>query len=190
MSGLLRTATLAALTLGLSAGSGFAQAYPQFPYDHRPGNARGMGIGPDGREAYHPMYYSVAPGYGYGYYPGYPSFPNISGLPSYPIANPDASLSSGNASGDHAPPPASNPNAAIIDVLAPPDARLWFEGQETRQQGPRRFFESPPLRLGERYTYRVKVQWTDEDGRSVERTRTIHVRAGAHITLDLRGPAS
>lgn len=188
MSSFLRTAALAALTLGLSAGSGFAQAYPRYPRDYQPGNAGVMGVGPGGREAYHPMYYSVAPGYGY--YPSYPYLPNITGLPSYPIANPDVPLPSGNQLEAHAPPPASDPNAATIDVLAPPDARLWFQGQETRQQGPQRFFESPPLRPGENYSYKVKVQWIAENGETVERTRTIRVRAGAHITLDLRGPAS
>jgi uncharacterized protein (TIGR03000 family) len=177
-------ATLAALSLLVLIGSSFGQAYPRHPYEYKPGNAGVMGIGPGGREAYHPDYYTPAPGTIYGYGPGYYYPPNITGMPSEPMALPD-SVQPGRSVSRYGPSPAAT-NAAAIDVKVPAGARLWFQGRETRQRGTERFFESPPLAEGKHYAYQVKVQWTDENGKVIERKRNIEVRPGAHITVDLR----
>ena len=47
--------------------------------------------------------------------------------------------------------------------------------------------QSPPLTPGQDYTYEVHARWTD-DGRTVDRTRKIHVRANALTEVDLTRP--
>lgn len=79
-----------------------------------------------------------------------------------------------------------HPNAATIDVKVPANARLWFQGEERRQRGPRRFFESPPLEPSKEYAYQVNAEWNDKNGKKVERQQTIDVRAGVRVTLDFR----
>lgn len=185
----------AVLAVLLNSASGSAQSYPHYPYDYKPGNAGIMGIGPGGREAYHPNYYSTAPyyGYGYGFYGGYGgagygpanTTPNITGLPSQPMANPEGSVAESSASASVAVVP-SHPNAAALDVKVPDGAQLLVQGQPTRQKGTERFFESPPLERGKTYAYKIKAVWTNRDGEKVERQQTVQVRAGIHVALDLR----
>jgi uncharacterized protein (TIGR03000 family) len=197
MKRLLLTASFALATLIGAAGHSFAQSYPVRPYDYKPGTAGKMGIGVGGREAYHPDYYSGAPGYGYGLYGGYGGYgygpannsPNTTGLPSQPMAAPDSSANDSYRSRYYTSSP-SHPNAAAIDVKVPAKAKLWFQGRETQQKGADRFFESPPLEQGKSYAYQVKAVWTNEKGEKVERTRTVQVRSGAYVALDLRKPQS
>jgi uncharacterized protein (TIGR03000 family) len=66
----------------------------------------------------------------------------------------------------------------------PADAKLWFDGAATRQSGAVREFESPQLKPGKEYTYDVKAQWRDADGKEVTRTRRVDVRANANVTVD------
>ncbi|HEY7330781.1 MAG TPA: hypothetical protein VH592_24280, partial [Gemmataceae bacterium] len=143
---------LAPLILMTGTGRSFAQSYPRYPYEYRPGNAGMMGIGPGGREAYHPQYYSAAPYYGYssygspgwGMYGGYGygpanAIPNVSGMPSMPAAAPDESylqMPLPRAS----EPFTTNPNAAAIDVKVPPGPQLLFQGRPTQQEGSLRLF--------------------------------------------------
>lgn len=196
MKHLFLMGALAILGLAAAKGDCFAQAYPRNPYDYQPGNAGIMGIGPGGREAYHPDYYSSggsnrSGGYGYGSYGYGPwnSQPNITGLPSQPMAAPDSPTREGYRS-RYFTATASHPNAAAVDVKVPPRARLWFQGQQTQQQGSDRFFESPPLEPGKTYAYKVKAEWTNADGKKIERTQTVQVRAGSHVAVDLRKPPS
>jgi len=67
-------------------------------------------------------------------------------------------------------------NEAHITIVVPPDATVWFDGDQTTQTGPAREFVSPPLAPGQTYTYHVRARWT-ENGRPVEQERDIHVRA-------------
>lgn len=188
MRHLMTTAALAVLAVIGTAGRGSAQAYPRNPYDYNPGNAGIMGVGPGGREAYHPYYYSGMPGYGY--VPGYNYAPNITGLPSQPMSGTAPGVHGENQSVYSYAPSKPHPDAAAIDVKVPAGARLWFQGTETRQRGDDRFFESPPLEAGKSYRYEVKAEWTDDNGEKVERTRTLHVRAGTRVSVDLRKPSS
>jgi uncharacterized protein (TIGR03000 family) len=77
----------------------------------------------------------------------------------------------------------TDPNAAVIDLQVPADAQVWFDGDATNQRGTNRLFTSPPLGPGKAYHYDVKARWT-ENGRPVERTRRVDVRAGQHTTVD------
>lgn len=75
---------------------------------------------------------------------------------------------------------------ASVRVHLPPDARLWFEGAETRQTGGHRAFKSPPLEPDRDYLYDLKARWT-EGGKPVEKNRTVTVRAGYVTDVDLTG---
>jgi uncharacterized protein (TIGR03000 family) len=75
--------------------------------------------------------------------------------------------------------------SAMIRVLLPSsDAEVWFGGAPTKQRGMERMFASPALEPGS-YKYTVKGRWT-EDGRAVDRERTIEVRPGQPLTVDFR----
>jgi uncharacterized protein (TIGR03000 family) len=76
---------------------------------------------------------------------------------------------------------------ATIRVHLPSDARLYFEGELTRATGPDRVFQSPALALGRNYRYDVKAVWND-NGQEVVRTRSLLVRAGQEVNVDLTGP--
>jgi uncharacterized protein (TIGR03000 family) len=78
----------------------------------------------------------------------------------------------------------SQENAAHIRVIVPADAKIWFGNSATQQTGGMRFFYSPPLTPGKDYSYDVKAQWKDENGKEVTRTRHVDVRANAGFTVD------
>jgi len=74
--------------------------------------------------------------------------------------------------------------AAVINVRVPPDAKITFSDQETKQQGPFRQFVTPALDRGQNYYYMLRVQW-NENGQSMDRSRKILVHAGDRINLDV-----
>jgi uncharacterized protein (TIGR03000 family) len=63
-------------------------------------------------------------------------------------------------------------------------AQVWIEGQPTEQTGTVREFVSPPVTIGQRYTYTVRGSWT-ENSTPVSRTKTIPVEAGRVYMVDL-----
>ncbi len=107
-----------------------------------------------------PSYYSSPPAY-YGAYP-YAVAPNY----SY---------------GSYAP---AADNAARIRVTVPADAKVWFDNKATQQTGTDRQFESPALTPGHSYSYEVKAQWRDNDGKEVTRTRRVDVSANSNVSVD------
>jgi uncharacterized protein (TIGR03000 family) len=74
-----------------------------------------------------------------------------------------------------------------IHLQVPNNARVWFDGEKTVQTDSSRDFITPPLPTGIDYSYAVRVEWT-ENGRKVESTRHILIRAGDRVSLDLRKP--
>jgi uncharacterized protein (TIGR03000 family) len=74
-------------------------------------------------------------------------------------------------------------NAARVTVVVPEDAELWFNGTKTNQTGKRREFATAPLTPGKDFRYRIKARWI-EDGKPVELTQTIKVRANSSQTVD------
>jgi uncharacterized protein (TIGR03000 family) len=75
-------------------------------------------------------------------------------------------------------------NTAQVDVRVPdPNAEIWIEGSKTQQRGTLRLFESPPLNPDKNYTYDIRARWT-ENGREVERTKTVPVRANERANVD------
>jgi uncharacterized protein (TIGR03000 family) len=59
----------------------------------------------------------------------------------------------------------------------PEHALLWVEGTRTRLTGRTRYFQSPPLKPGHKYSYRVRAVWI-EDGHWVSQTQTVFVESG------------
>jgi uncharacterized protein (TIGR03000 family) len=87
--------------------------------------------------------------------------------------------------GAYSQPAPAPDNAARIRVIVPAEAKVWFDNKPTTQAGPERRFESPALTPGRRYTYDVKAQWHDQDGKDLTRTRQVDVSANADVTVDL-----
>ncbi|HMF12793.1 MAG TPA: TIGR03000 domain-containing protein [Gemmataceae bacterium] len=83
--------------------------------------------------------------------------------------------------------PARN-DTVLTEVRLPvADARLWMEGQEMNPQGLVRLFISPPLDPGNKYSYTLRAQWT-ENGKNVDQTRQANVSPGERITVDFTAP--
>jgi uncharacterized protein (TIGR03000 family) len=76
-------------------------------------------------------------------------------------------------------------DGALLIAHVPEDARLWFDGRSTRSRGQTRYFRSPPLTPGEKYSYRVGVAWL-EDGQWVGQTLKVPVQAGSIQAIFLR----
>lgn len=74
-------------------------------------------------------------------------------------------------------------NTARVTVVVPDGAELWFNGTKTNQTGKRREFATAPLTPGKAYRYKIKARWI-EDGKPVELTQTIRVRANSTQTVD------
>jgi uncharacterized protein (TIGR03000 family) len=87
------------------------------------------------------------------------------------------------------PPEETTPGdgAAHLLIRVPEDAELWFDGHPTQQTGRERVFVSPPLLPGRTYRYKVVARW-EEDSLSVERKRTLNVRANMWASVDLTQP--
>ncbi len=80
-------------------------------------------------------------------------------------------------------------NTARLRLIVPENAQLWFDGQKTQQTGTERSFSSPPLTPSTTYAYSVRIRYTREDGRVVDETRSIEVRANESWTVDFTQPA-
>jgi len=79
--------------------------------------------------------------------------------------------------------PASN--TAIIHVMVPDGATVSLGGAQT-VAGTDRSFESPPLTPGQNFTYDVKAQWRDQNGRDVIQIRQVVVSANSNVSVDFR----
>lgn len=152
---------------------------------------------------YYPGFYGFGLGLGLGYYGGYyggyyPGYldswyygdygpSTYTAADNYPYTT--APALSGGTSGYAGmatipsvyPPP--NENAIYVRVQVPEDADVWFEGQQTTQKGPVRFFESPPVAPGRNYVYHIRARWK-ENGQPVEQTRDVTVYAGDKFSID------
>jgi len=75
-------------------------------------------------------------------------------------------------------------NAARLRVMLPnPQATVWIDGSQTSSTGSVRMFHTPALTAGG--TYRVKVSW-NENGREVNKEKTVNVTPGQTSVVDLR----
>jgi uncharacterized protein (TIGR03000 family) len=75
----------------------------------------------------------------------------------------------------------------ILRVLLPQaNATLSIEDKPTRQTGIVRVFESPALEPGKTFTYTLKTTWEPNNYTTITRTRTVEVRSGQTVEVDLR----
>ena len=172
---------------GWHGGGGYRGGY----YGGRGWGWGGVGIGIGLGYPYYGGY-----GYGGGYWPGYyssysypyygsgfysDSYPYFADTDNSYIVNPTYSDTMGSeyAYG------ASRNNDAVIRVIVPPEAKLWFDGQTTQQSGSMRMFETPSLTPGQTFHYDVKAKWLDKDGKEVTRTKRVDVSANSRMTVDL-----
>jgi uncharacterized protein (TIGR03000 family) len=93
--------------------------------------------------------------------------------------------------GEESPAPApgtaqTRQNTVRMTVTVPvADAEVWVEGRKTQRQGTVREFVSPPLDPSRRYVYEVRARWM-EDGRPVERKKSVAVQANRSVEVDFR----
>jgi uncharacterized protein (TIGR03000 family) len=157
--------------------------------------------------SYHHHNYGYYPalfgfGIGYGYYPWvsnpyyysrpYYNYPDYYAYTPSPIVTqsyyaPRLPLDYG---ADYVPPAAAprTDNTALVRVQVPPGAEIWFDGEKTQQTGAFREFVSPPLAPGSNFVYQIKARWA-QDGRTVEQTRDVTVRANVVTDVDFTQPA-
>jgi len=82
--------------------------------------------------------------------------------------------------------PARLPDAPASFRVSLPveDAKLWVDGQLTKQSGTVRLFETPDLTSGKTYTYTLKATWKEGDREfSVEKTIDVQPRKESSVTL-------
>ena len=161
-----------------------------------------------GWNAYWPYgwsYYGYYPGYYYGSYPSYYPYYSYAYSPYYTystlyptgyayaptyaapqtlVAAPATTTYQSFYPPDTALSTLPSANEAIVRVQTAPDAQLWFDGVAMDQKGPIRSFSTPGLKPGDNYKYDVKVRWMD-NGTPIERHRTVTVRAGNTVNVDL-----
>jgi uncharacterized protein (TIGR03000 family) len=138
--------------------------------------------------SYWPRAYYNYGWYGYpGYYGAYPAFNRGFTANVYTDSAPSLGYRSSYYSPDASVAGSEERDRAHLDVRVPANAQVWVEGQQTRQTGPEREFVSPPLDPNRSYTYDLRARW-EENGRMVDRTRQVPVRAGERRTVDFLGP--
>jgi uncharacterized protein (TIGR03000 family) len=173
---------------GVARGGGYRGGY---------GYGRGgYGYGGYGRGGYYGWggygWGGIYPYYGYGYgYGGYPYdglsaysyYPNYygygNGTPTYLYPNAPVTIDT-RASAYYAPP---TDNSAMIHLRVPDNATVWVDGDRTQQTGSDRNFSTPSLTPGKTFEYQIKARWM-EDGKPVEKTRTVDVRANQTSNVD------
>ena len=74
---------------------------------------------------------------------------------------------------------------AYLEVYVPANARLTIDNVKTRQTGPVRRFESPPLVPGQGYTYHLKAVWT-ERGKEIASEKDVRVVAGRETKVEFQ----
>jgi uncharacterized protein (TIGR03000 family) len=108
------------------------------------------------------------------------------GADTYAILRQSQSSPGGDVTRRGLPAPNPSANQATVRVTVPdPDARVYFDDELTRQTGPERTFNSPPLDPSKSYTYTVRATWT-ENGREVSRSQDVKVQAGREAAVDFR----
>lgn len=144
------------------------------------GSGIGVYVGP--RYSYYPRYgydgYYGYPGYSYSY-PSYYSYPSTYSSDVVTYGTP----ASTEIRSFYPPDPVAPTNQARVHVRCPAGAELWFDGTATEQRGNDRMFSTPTLEQGKNYTYEVKARWMD-NGKPVERTKVVSVRAGQTTDVD------
>lgn len=76
----------------------------------------------------------------------------------------------------------SSQQEATIEVRAPADAVLRFDGHRTSQTGTQRTFTTPPLPAGQGYSYEVEATFA-QNGKTVTQRQRVQVQPGGRSVL-------
>jgi carbonic anhydrase len=83
-------------------------------------------------------------------------------------------------------PKLTGKHPVVIKVTVPTaEALVWLDDVPTKSRGTKRIFEVAPVDAEQEFTYRIKVEWT-EDGATRKRERTVHFKGGMMLNIDLR----
>jgi uncharacterized protein (TIGR03000 family) len=107
--------------------------------------------------------------------------------PPRPLVEPDMPVPTASRAPSLAPRPPQPIEFEV--VVANPSAELRVDGWRTHETGPVRRFHSPPLAAGETYRYEFAATW-QEDDRPRTVTRTVEVRPGEKVRVDLTESAT
>jgi uncharacterized protein (TIGR03000 family) len=80
-------------------------------------------------------------------------------------------------------PTATDEAPAELTIILPSDADLFVDGIQTPGSDGVRTYSSPPLKPGVNYVYTIRARWTEE-GKPVDHTRKIQVKAGTRVRVD------
>jgi len=138
----------------------------------------GYGLGYGGYGGYTPYYNSYGSGYAYS---GYTPYYSLDSSAYVPPTTDDAPAVPENAQ-------AQTDNKAHMLLLVPDNAEVWFQDQKMSRTGSEREFISPELTPGKSYTYKVRARYTKEDGKVVDDTRDIRVKANDKWSIDFTKP--
>ncbi len=167
-------------------GRGFYGGYRGY-YGYPGWYGLGLGVGLGCAYAYGYPYYCP-----YGYpYPVYVDPYGPAPVAAYPPPGPGAVQGAVPASpSSPAPrmPVRLTESDVLLSVHVPPDANVWINGEKTTQTGPRREFLSSGLTPGRSYTFVLAAQWTEPDGRKLERQRRLSVQGGERRNIDFLAP--
>jgi len=75
-----------------------------------------------------------------------------------------------------------------LDIRVPSSAEVFVSGEKISGTGTMRTFTSDNLTAGQTYEYKVKGKWT-ENGKPIERQRTVKAMPGQRTTVDLTRPS-
>ncbi len=87
----------------------------------------------------------------------------------------------------YTPPPRQVPTGiGKVTVLVPKDAKVRFNDLDSPEGFSRRWFETPTLRGDRGFLVTIRAEWT-EDGKKVERLRTIDLHIDEDVNINLMG---
>jgi hypothetical protein len=185
---------------GIGSPSYLGYSYPYGGFGYSPYGGSGISIGLGiGRTPYY-----GGSGLGYPYYGGYglgyrgplgvggyglrtysdigPAYPAVLGVPATVDAAPAADIPPPRPVGEGKAQPKSQPGGgvAVVTVLVPDGADLWFNGEEQEDKTSCQYV-SDPIPAGQAKTLEIKVKW---DGSTS--TMRVPLRSGDKMTIDLR----
>jgi len=117
--------------------------------------------------------------------PSYAPATSLTPIPGVPFAS-AASAASGKVDGNEAK---ADVKKATVVVSLPADAKLFFDGKQTKTTSDRREFVSPELEPGLDYHYTIKAEIV-RAGKTDTKTETVTVRAGKVSRISFEFPTA
>jgi uncharacterized protein (TIGR03000 family) len=150
---------------GVASDHGFGPGYVGYPFGF----------------AYDPLYTVPLP---YPVYPGYAPIP--ADYPHQPLAPPanDEWAQPRPIIREVLPSPKAIQSGVSLKVQAPSNATVWVNGVKGNQKNRNREFMSLGLDTGKVYTFEVRAQWMEPNGKSIDLTRHVAVRVGDRRVVD------